>query len=82
MKSIDYDVKRVVKRLGIDIKKKRGHELYARCPNLSHMDKTPSWSINEITGAHHCFGCEYGGSLNDLVKDLTGLSLKEFMEGK
>jgi hypothetical protein len=47
-------------------------ELTALCPSPTHNDTHPSWSINKITGLHHCFACGYKGSLTGLLVELTG----------
>lgn len=58
------EVVKLLDRLGIPARRK-GRELWARCP--SHDDISPSWSIDEQTGVHHCFGCGWGGTAADLV---------------
>lgn len=69
----DGDVAKVLDRLGIDYNH-RGHELLGNCPGhlkaTGRQDQNPSWSINEDTGAHHCFSCGYKGSIFSLVADL------------
>jgi len=67
------DVSKVLDRLGIE-HSQRGRELMGNCPghfkSVGREDRNPSWSINEETGAHHCFSCGYKGSIITLVADL------------
>lgn len=75
------DVAAVLGRLGIEARR-RGRELHARCPNREHEDKHPSWRIRDDEhdrrhALHNCFGCGFGGSLNDLVMHVRGLSWAE-----
>jgi DNA primase len=69
--------------LGIE-HSQRGRELLGRCPGhrkaTGREDNNPSWSINEETGAHHCFSCGYKGSVFSLVADL--LQLESLDEAK
>lgn len=60
-------VERALVALGIEAARD-GDELVARCPY--HDDQKPSWSINwrgDKTGLQHCFSCQSGGTLLDLV---------------
>lgn len=60
--------------LKIDVVNHTGDELVARCPGhekvVGKADTSPSWSINEKTGAHYCFSCGFRGNLYTLVRDL------------
>jgi DNA primase len=47
-------------------------EVEGLCPNPLHNDTHPSWSINKITGLHHCFSCGFKGTLTGLLVELTG----------
>lgn len=49
-------------------------EVEGLCPNPTHNDTHPSWSINKITGLHHCFSCGYKGTLTGLLVELTGVA--------
>jgi DNA primase len=49
-------------------------EVEGLCPNPLHNDTHPSWSINKITGLHHCFSCGYKGTLTGLLVELTGVA--------
>lgn len=68
------DVARLVAKLGIVAERERD-ELRAPCPNPAHDDRSPSWSINARTGAHHCWSCGFGGGAGDLVAALIGARL-------
>lgn len=61
----------VLDALGIEYEE-RGDELWSRCPNPEHKDNKPSWSINERTGAHHCFSCGFKGGLQFLATTVRG----------
>jgi len=58
------DIDRLLRRFRVDAKR-QGAELHALCP--AHEDRSPSWSINVHTGAHHCFSCGWGGGVAKLV---------------
>jgi DNA primase len=63
-----------------DIEDRGGKEITARCPaheqRTGRREQRPRhWSINRLTGAHHCFSCGYKGSLVRLVMDMTSLGL-------
>lgn len=49
-------------------------EVEGLCPSPTHNDTHPSWSINKITGLHHCFSCGFSGSLTALLVELTGVA--------
>lgn len=67
------EIERTLLRLGVSASA-RGKELGALCPmhefRVGKKDSNPSWSINSITGAHHCFSCGYKGNLLTLISDL------------
>jgi DNA primase len=65
------DVERLLRKLKIDFERD-GVECVALCPNPTHVDGKPSWSIvdNDATdahGLHNCFSCGFGGTPIDLV---------------
>lgn len=64
---------RMLMLLGIEFKDHNG-ELWARCPNPKHPEKTGSWSIQD-DGSHYCFGCKWGGGPAELVRMNLGLAL-------
>lgn len=66
-------------QLGISFRE-FGSRFTGRCPNISHRDKNPSWTVYKNTGYHICFSCGFQGSLNHLVKYLTGKTIWEFCQ--
>src|SRR3546814_5113436 len=54
---------------------KAGREYKACCP--FHNEKTPSFTINDEKGFHHCFGC---GAHGDAIRWLTDQRGLPFME--
>ena len=42
---------------------RKGREYLGLCP--FHNEKTPSFTVNEVKGFYHCFGC---GAHGDIVK--------------
>jgi DNA primase len=61
--------------IGVDVRRS-GQEISARCPvHLSRTgkeDRSPSWSMNSETGLWLCYSCGARGTLNGLVRELTG----------
>lgn len=72
-----YDVPAVLDRLGIDYRLDED-EAWAHCPGhlarTGREDGSPSWSVNTLTGLHHCFSCGYSGDLPRLVEQLMHVS--------
>jgi DNA primase len=59
-----------------------GDEIQGRCPEherrTGQREQRPRhWSINRRTGQHHCFSCEYKGSLVRLIIEQTQLGVWE-----
>jgi len=50
----------------------------AVCPNPSHQDTHPSWTIRKDNGVHRCWSCGYNGNIYSLVKDITGQNPYKF----
>ena len=75
--SVVLDMGRILTELGIDAKRTSSGEFKAHCPmhyeRVGKVDRKPSWSINETSGVHHCFSCDYSGSVIDLTTDLTDM---------
>jgi len=58
----------------------KGDSYKAKCPNPSHNDKNPSWSIMKNSPyLHNCFSCGFSGNIYSLVKKLTGKSIYKFL---
>ena len=54
--------------------KRKGNRLTFPCPNPSHADAHPSFTVNEATGRWRCWSrCDRSGDVIELVKWLDGL---------
>lgn len=51
---------------------KKGRQFWARCP--FHIEKTPSFSINEDGQYYHCFGCGESGDVITFVEKMESIS--------
>ena len=58
--------------------KKRGRDFVACCP--FHHEKTPSFSVSDIKGIYHCFGCGKSGNIFTFVMEMERLNFKEAVE--
>ena len=70
----------LLEAIGVEDIRSLGVEVQARCPmheiRTGELERRPDhWSINRHSGAHHCFSCEYSGSLTRLIMDTTRVSL-------
>ncbi|MFE2539073.1 CHC2 zinc finger domain-containing protein [Actinacidiphila glaucinigra] len=76
---IPSDVAGAMQALGVDVLKEvsagDSTEYLARCP--AHADRKASFSVNSVTGLHHCFACGYGGPFIQLVEDALGYARVE-----
>ena len=54
---------------------KSGHEFKACCP--FHNEKSPSFTVNDIKGFYHCFGCGAHGDAIRWMTDQRGLSFMD-----
>ena len=66
------DLLRVLEQAGVQRLYDGRTEISGLCPNPQHNDTSPSWSINKTTYLHHCFACNYSGTLQGLLTELTG----------
>jgi DNA primase len=66
------DLLRVLEQAGVQRLYEGRTEISGLCPNPQHNDTKPSWSINKTTYLHHCFSCNYSGTLQGLLTELTG----------
>lgn len=57
---------------------KKGHEHSGLCP--FHKEKTPSFTVNDVKGFYHCFGCGAHGSAFDFVMETEGLNFREAVD--
>ena len=55
--------------------KRKGEEYLGLCP--FHGEKTPSFTVNEIKGFYHCFGCGAHGDIISFVQHKEKCSFKE-----
>jgi len=72
----------LLEHIGIEDIRSLGDEVQARCPlhekRTGERERRPDhWSINRRSGAHHCFSCEYSGSLTRLIMDVTKMGIWE-----
>lgn len=51
---------------------KKGRNYWGRCP--FHLEKTPSFSVNELDQYYHCFGCKASGNLFKFVMEMESIS--------
>ena len=58
--------------------KKRGRDFVACCP--FHHEKTPSFSVSDMKGIYHCFGCGKSGNIFTFIMEMEGLNFKEAIE--
>jgi 5S rRNA maturation endonuclease (ribonuclease M5) len=77
------DVTEVIDALGLDYDI-LNNEASALCPGhyktTGKADHSPSWWINLDTGFHMCFSCGYKGNLLQLICDVRGLYLKNWLD--
>ncbi len=57
---------------------KRGKSILACCP--FHMEKTPSFHINEAEQYYHCFGCGDGGDIFKFVRKYENVDFMHAVE--
>ncbi len=58
--------------------KKKGRNLFGLCP--FHIEKTPSFSVNQEKQIFHCFGCGEGGNIYTFIMKIEKLSFGEAIE--
>lgn len=66
--------------IGVEDIQPHENEVGGRCPmheqRTGERENRPDhWSVNRRSGAHHCFSCEYSGSLIRLIIDLEHVGL-------
>jgi len=57
---------------------KRGRSVMACCP--FHMEKTPSFHVNETEQFYHCFGCGDGGDVIKFVRKFENVDFMRAVE--
>ena len=55
--------------------KSRGNEFQGLCP--FHNEKSPSFTVNDLKGFFHCFGCAEHGDIISFVMKVEGLDYKD-----
>jgi len=55
--------------------KQRGKEFMGLCP--FHNEKSPSFTVNDVKGFYHCFGCQEHGDVISFVMKSEGLEYPE-----
>jgi len=58
--------------------RKAGANHSGLCP--FHSERSPSFSVNELKGMYHCFGCKKGGDMISFVMEIHGIDFKEALE--
>lgn len=51
---------------------KKGNNYWGRCP--FHLEKTPSFSVNERDQFYHCFGCKASGNVIKFIMEMESVS--------
>ena len=54
--------------------KSSGRGAMGRCPFPDHKEKTPSFSVNDLQGLYHCFGCKKSGNVFSFLRDFNGMT--------
>jgi hypothetical protein len=68
--------------IGVEDIRPAGSEVRGRCPK--HEERTGRreqyprhWSVNRVTGQHHCFSCGYSGGLVRLINEVGDIGIWE-----
>ncbi len=61
----------------VDLEKKGGR-YWARCP--IHNEKTPSFTLDEVRGTFHCFGCGAHGDVFSFIEQVEHVDFKEAVQ--
>lgn len=56
---------------------RRGGAYWARCPLPGHMERTPSFCVNQAGQFFKCFGCGRGGDVIKFIMEVESLSYME-----
>ena len=51
---------------------KKGSNYWGRCP--FHIEKTPSFCVNEADQFYHCFGCKAGGNVFKFLMEMESIT--------
>ena len=55
--------------------RKRSGKLIGLCP--FHNEKTPSFSVNDVKGVYHCFGCQASGDIFTFLMETERINFQE-----
>lgn len=70
------DIAHVLQELGVDVRRVGDREISGCCPvherTTGKADRSPSWSMNAISGLWICHSCGARGTLSSLVSELSG----------
>lgn len=56
---------------------RKGGAFWARCPLPGHMEKTPSFCVNQAGQFYKCFGCQRGGDVIKFIMEVESLTYYE-----
>lgn len=56
---------------------RKGGAFWARCPLPGHMEKTPSFCVNQAGQFFKCFGCQRGGDVIKFIMEVESLTYME-----
>ncbi len=56
---------------------RKGGAFWARCPLPGHMEKTPSFCVNQAGQFFKCFGCGRGGDVIKFIMEVESLTYME-----
>lgn len=83
---LSTDIAHVLQTAGVEISRIGDREITGRCPVhvrvVGREDRSPSWSINAMTGLWICFSCGSRGTLSSLLRELSGddsISAQQFL---
>ena len=69
-------VARVLDKMGLRYEVREVADAWALCP--LHGETQPSFHVDLVTGRWFCYGCQRGGGLFDLVREIAGDDLEAF----
>lgn len=83
---LSTDIAQVLQTAGVEVSRIGDREITGRCPvhvrTVGREDRSPSWSINSVTGLWICFSCGARGTLSSLLRELSGdesISAQQFL---
>ena len=73
---VNYDYQELARQLGFT-GRLSGDEILGRCPMPDHQDRSPSFSLNIVSGNWNCFSRCGGGGFISLIRATQGLGVIE-----